>query len=354
MDVRLECKISLSKKLRAILGNDGGRVMLIAENTKDGVGDATILLSSDAIDMNSINQNLNKETSIQITPLEAKHELPANTAVGSIFSTGNISQKGIRTPVDRIAAIEAPETKEVPHAIKKTEEIETPKVFSQTKEPSYQRFITDYASLMNAVREAQNKDSGIDIDSITDPRKRALAIEQKELAESIDDQAFIVNDTCGSVQLNDIDLDLNLNMPLDLSRISAKRLALSHDLKSMLNSKVIKFIKPDEVDIYREKAEKGIVIDGLETYSTRYEAESSIGGVEQISERDHIDIPVDDDGPNEQEQLAGLINLTPMASAAHGGSRRSVHGSPMGMRSVSHEGSTNPKGIKTISKARLG
>ncbi len=331
MDISLKCNVSLSKKLRSIMGDNNGRLVLIAENIKNGVGECSLMISGENLDLNAAQQSIDKETSIQFTPISVKNEIPSGSVVSNIFSTNNAPQTGYRTSVDRLAATVPPEKNQVPHAIKIQEEIQTPHEFKQVEDPEFRKFVSNITELMAEVAVAKNKISDINPDSIEDPRKRAIAIEMKEQAESIDVAAYVVNDTCGSIRLNDIDLSLGLNMPVDLSRISAKRLAASNDLKEMVGSKLVKFIRPDEVQLYRSKAAEGIEKPGLETYSTIDDAENAIGssgGSQNIPRAERYDIPVDDDSPSEQEELAGLINLTSMSGSAkttkHSNSSRSV------------------------------
>ena len=358
MDIKVECRVSLSKKLRSIIGDNDGGVVLVVDKLNNGNGTGHLTIHGEFLNIDSAQQILGQETNIQFTPYSISEETTYNTEpVSNLFSSGDISQRGKRTPVDKIAATTPPGRKEVAHAIKKREEIITPDEFIETEDPDYNRFVSSLEDLMIAVKAAQGKESDIDIESITDPRKRALAIEMKEQSESIDIPAYIVNDTCSSVTLNDIDLSLNLNMPVNLSNISAKRLAQSGDLKSMVRSNVLKFISPDEVGNYRSKAIKGVEQHGLGTYS-RNEAENAIF-VEGSKSSDNVfpdaEIMHIEDDPNdisEQEQLAGLINLSGNGSSNDDGVRTSYHGSGNGIprRRVGGTPITNSKGIKTISK----
>jgi len=317
MDISLKCNVSLSKKLRSIMGDNNGRIVLIAESIRNGVGECSLMISGEKLDLNAAQQSIDKETSIQFTPVSFKNEIPSSNVVSNIFSTTNTPQTGYRTSVDRLAATVPPEKKQVQHAIKIQDEIQTPNEFKQCEQPEFRKFVSNINELMAEVAIAKNKISDINPEAIEDPRKRAIAIEMKEQAESIDVAAYVVNDTCGSIRLNDIDLSLGLNMPVDLSRISAKRLAASNDLKEMIRSKNVKFIHPNQASYYREKAVNGIEKPGLETYSTWEDAENSIGGSAQnIPRAERYDIPVDDDSPSEQEELAGLINLTSMSGSA--------------------------------------
>jgi len=353
MDVSLECNVSLSKKLRSIIGDSEGRVVLIVDSVHNGTGQGTLLISGDNLNSNVVRQAIDKETSIQFTPFNIKEEIPSDTPVSAIFATGNLTQQGPRTAVDQIAVTAAPDKNKISHAMKRSEEIATPDAFSETQEPAYQQFVSNIEELMMAIKAAQGKEAEIDPITIEDPRQKAIAIEMKEQAEAIDIPAYVVNDSCSSVTLNDIDLNLNLNMPINLSNISAKRLETSGDLKAMLRSNVIKFIAPNDVDQYRVLAEQGVQKPGLEVYSTRGEAENAIDGDTHVPQAAQIDIPVDDTGPSDQEQLAGLMNLTPMNDTDDGGSRVSYHGEG-GSRSqkiVGNDSEANSKGVKTISRA---
>lgn len=355
MDITLQCNISLSKRLRSIIGDSEGRVVLVIDPVRNGTGEGSLLISGDKLDTNAIKQALLKETNIQFTPVSIKPQVPQGGAVSNIFSTGNLTQRGPRTAVDRIAATTPPEKNDVSQAIMRSEEVTAPDAFPEYQEPKFKAFVSSFEELMMAVKAAQGKESEIDIDAIKNPRQRAIAMEMKEQAEAIDIPAYVVNDSCRAVTLNDINLSLALNMPVNLANISAKRVASSGDLKSMLRSGTIKFIPPDEVDKYRAKATEGESL-GLETYSTRGEAQSAIGrngrGGDHILEAEQVDIPVDDDGPSEQEQLAGLINLSGGGGFTEG-VRTSFHGvgAPRSRKTIGNSSTTNPQGLKTISRA---
>jgi len=349
MDINLECNVSLSKKLRSVLGDSDGRVVLIAESIRNGTGKAMLVISGDKLDVNTARQSIGKETSIQFTPSAVKEDYPAESTVSNIFSSGGISKPGPRTAVDRIAATTAPELGQLAHAIKRQEEIVTPKEFEVHNDPEFHQFVSNFSELMMAVKAAMGKESEINPDSIEDPRQKALAIEMKEQAEAIDIPAYVVNDQCGSIRLNDIDLTLGLNIPVNLSNISAKRLASSGDLKLMIKSKMVKFIDPETVPSYRTLAAQGVVKPGLDTYSTIGDAENAIGGNTYMPQAEEVNIPVNDEAPTDQEQLAGLINLTSMGDN-DGGLRVSQHGAPRTKKMVAGSSSINAKGIKTIAK----
>jgi hypothetical protein len=324
MDINLECNVSLSKKLRSILRDSEGRIVLIVDPVYNGNGQGNLLISGENLDLNSARQGLGKETSIQFTPVLIKDEVPLDKPVANLFSDGGLTQQGHRTAIDRVAATVPPEKNEVAHAITRAEEVITPKAFSETQNTDYQKFVSNFEELMMAIKAAQGKESEINPDSIKDHRQRAIAIEMKEKAEAIDMPAYIVNDSYSSVTLNDINLNLGLNIPFNLSNISAKRLATSGDLKAMLRANMIKFISPDEVNEYRSLAAGEVHEHGLEVYSTKGEAESALGVHTHVPQAEQMDIPMDDDGPSEQQQLAGLINLTPMSEGT--GGRVSFHG----------------------------
>lgn len=352
MDISFDCNVSLSKKLRAIVGNSEARFVLVAEGIRDGKAAATLMISGDELDVNAARQSIGKETSVQFTPITVKDEVPSENTVTNIFST-RAQTVGPRTIVDRIAVLTPPEKHEVAYAVKREEEIEVPKAFPEFKEPKFKSFVYSFSDLMMAVKAAQGKESEINPDTIEDPRQKALAIEMKEQAEAIDIPAYIVNDSCSSVTINDMDLSLGLNMPFNLANISAKRLANSGDLKSMLRSNYIRFITPDEVGSFRKKAIDGVELPGLETYSTREDAEDAIGNANSnhLPKAEELYIPVDDEGPSEQEALAGLINLSGGVDVGSG-SRTSFHGasSTKTKHTVGAEATVNASGLKTIAK----
>ena len=351
MDINFECKVSLSKKIRAIIGNGTVRMVLVVDSVQNGKGDASLLISGDELDINASRQNLGKETSIQFTPISLKEEVPSNDAIVNIFATNLPTEHGgLQTPVDNLAAIHPPEKGAASSAIKSSIGDDTPEQFKEYNNPKFRSFVSNIEELMMATKASQGKGSEIDLDAISDPRQRALAIEMKEKAEGIDIPAVVVNDTCGSVRVNDIDLTLMLNSPFNLANISSKRVESSGELKSLLRSNVIKFIDPATVGDYVDKVAK-VESTGYETYDLDG-AFASFSGQASPARTDSIDIPVADESPSEQEQLAGLINLTPMNVSSEGGVRTSHHGGALptvSNRSIGSVSSANSKGIKTIS-----
>lgn len=334
MDISLNCKFSLSKKLRSALGQSEGRVVIVIDPVRNGVGEGNILVSGENIDRILLESLIQKETSIQFTPLGFKDEIPSDSAVSNIFSTvnhSNISKE--RTPVDRVAAVSPPDSKaDISHAIKTEDEIETPDTFEIYDNDSFKDFVSSYDQLLEAVKKAWGKESDVDLNSIKDPRKRALAQEMKEQFESIDTPAYIVNHSCSSVTLNDIDINLSSNMPFNLGSISAKRVASSNDLKTMLDAKMIKFISPEEVEQYQLKSSSGATSMGLEIYdregaSSNVPDEHASQPYDNASDREYTPMEISfEDSPSEQEELAGLLDLTPKNVNSGDGVRKSFHG----------------------------
>ena len=361
MDITLQCDISLSKKLRHVVG-EGARVSLLIDYIHEGTGGGRLLISTEDEKAGNANELLNKETSIMLTPRELLDEVPGFTpAVASIFTPGAQTSNGVtvdsytgeqmvnpRTPVDRIATTNAPESVyETAHALKTEAEVQTPQVFSETEIPECKTYIKDLKELMESVSNSMHKVSDINIEAIADPRKRAVARENKERAESIGTPAFVVNTTCASLSINDLELGLMLNVPYNLGNISAKRLSESTDLKSMLRANLIKFINPDDVEFYMNKAGGEILNSGLDTFGSHREAEAAI---ESAPQADEMEISVNEiDDITEQQRLA--TNLTPMnLSLETGGIRRSTHGIARDRKSVPSESTANKSGIKTIKK----
>jgi hypothetical protein len=340
MNINIECEISLSKKLRAILKDGGGTLTLTASSLSNGLGSALLVLSNDDLDINSVKQSLRNETSIQLTPTHFEIDRPTGHSHANIFSSSQSESKPMnRTVIDRLAATKAPEKGRQAHSIKIKEEIETPEVFQEYKEPEFQKWVSNFQELMMAVKAASGKESEIDVESIQNPRQKALAMEMKEQAEAIDMPAYIVNDVCQSITLNDMNISLKLNSPFNLNNISAKRIADSSDLKAMINQGLLKFISPEQAVTYISKTN--------EVYSDTL----AVGGVDELLggegmevESDYIETEFYGDKPslNNQNKLAGLINLT------GGVFETPLSGLPN--KNIPSKSSSNSQGIKTIAR----
>ena len=177
MDVSFECTVSLSKKLRAIIGDSDSRVVLVTDSLRQGKGLAKILVSGENLNLNAANQMLGDETSIQFIPTSMKNEVPSVEAVANIFSTA-ATHVGPRTAVNRLAVTEVPEKHQRAYAVKRQEEIDVPKEFPEYKEPEFQSFVSNLQELTMAIKAAQGKTSDIIVDEITDPRQKALALQR--------------------------------------------------------------------------------------------------------------------------------------------------------------------------------
>ena len=116
---------------------------------------------------------------------------------------------------------------------------------------------------------------------------------------------------------------------------------------------MLKFISPDEVQDYIEKAEQILHKPGLETFSRHEDAEASIegsrGDIEQV-EIGSSDLM----RPTEQESLA--MNLTSRAfTQPEEGIRRSAHGvsSQRASRTVGNEEKQSASGLKSIRRTGI-
>lgn len=282
MKISLDCNISLSKKLRSIVGENGS-VTLLANGLTDGKGFCKLILESENSDMaitsfSEMPKEFRGETSIMITPITLTKDNPPNnssTEVSSIFATApQLGEK--RTPISRLAAEFPPEQEEIPHSILVKEEIETPQTFKQIDNNDFKDFVLNLQELMAEVEKAKNKVADINLDSITDPRIRAVEMERKERMESIDKDAYIVNDQAGVLTVNDLGITLALNSPYNLSNLSARKIAASSDLKGLLKAGYVKFINPDQINSYIDKVENANG-RGLQVFDNRKQAEANMG-----------------------------------------------------------------------------
>jgi hypothetical protein len=243
MNISLNCKLSLSKKLRAIVGKNA-TLTLVSQDISDGKGTAILSLDSENLNVEGKIEDMG-ETSIMIVPVELAEESPnAQSPVhASIFST--FPNKGTSEAIiSKVAVVHAPETEEVPRAVKK--EASIPKAFSELKIAECASWIKSTEELIAEVNKARNKKSDVDLNSAENDRERAILLEIKEKEEAINIPAWIVNEKLGSLCINDLNINLPQNAPYDLGAISAKRIAASRDLKSLLRDGYIRFISPEQ------------------------------------------------------------------------------------------------------------
>ena len=283
MNLSLTCEISLSKKLRSIIGDNKANVVLSISEIQGGIGCGTLVISSDnkldvPVDL------LNKETSIMITPKEVGAEIiNIDSPVLSIFN-----DKDIKTPrhqikrsgIDRLAAVNIPENNY--NTVFKTQDEINDEVPEELKIEENaiksQKYISSLAELLTSINEAKSKIVDINIDDIQDKKQRALEIERKEMMEAIDNDAWIVNPEFSSICINDLGIQLLRNSPLNLNRFSAKRLSMSKDLQSYIKNGQIKLISPKEAEQYLNLGSEQEIIGakGLDIYDSHSSAERKV------------------------------------------------------------------------------
>lgn len=350
MSISINCKLSLSKKLRALLGKEAS-LTLVSQDIVEGKGTAILILNSEDVKADIKPEDMG-ETSIMLIPVEMAEEVPnaMSPVHASIFST--IPQKYQNEPViEKLASVNAPEKGQEARAIKK--ETEVPKAFSEIKEKACAEWIKNMEDLVGAVTAAKNKQANVDLDSAQNDRERAILREIKEKAEAIDIPAWILNDKFGMLSINDLNISLPMNVPYDLGNISAKRIATSRDLKGMLREGYIRFISPQEKDniILRATGEEEVTA-GLDVFDNHEQAMDSIGtsgGNPVINEESAMTITeADIDAKTEDESM--ILNLTqnlPTTKTKREipeGNRRTIHAAP------SSQTLKNPN-IKTVHRA---
>ena len=372
MNISLNCKISLSKKLRALLKN-GGTITLTTSDLVDGKGDGKLSIFSegDLTTFSELPEELKSETSIMLTPIEIADEVPsANTKMhASIFN--NLPKKGESDPiVDRIAATHAPEKNEVARAIKK--EIVIPEAFETLNEPECKEYITDLQELIATANltSKNKKGNDIDVESATSDRERVILMELKSKADAIDVPAWIVNDKVGRLTINDLDISLPLNVPTNLGNVSARKILASRDLRGLIKDGYVKFITPDEIEGFMGESEvtqdrgslevfdnvdeamaKAFKTKGKHTESTKpsrsiRRRDEIEDGDEDTREEEVIDLEQEDlDRPTEEESM--VLNLTKNAPKV-----KSFSNTPTshGNRPTTHSNKPKTTSVPTIKR----
>lgn len=379
MIISVKCNISLSKKLRA-LSKKNTKFCMNTNTLINGVGDGTITFEVD--DNSDLSELLNKETSIIIVPTETVSRFSQgqsdntdntdntyDSRVSNLFMNGANIEENDSPLIQKIAAVKPPNNKaERAYSVKPKEQIENevPTVFKESQKPAAKKYITELNQLLEAVKSAENKKSNIDIGKIQNPRLRAVAMEEKEKAEAIDYPAFIVNTSCATLSINDLGINLALNIPYNLNNISAKKIANSKDLGAMFRAKMIKFIRPDEVQSYMNQVVNEQDKYGLEVYDNRRQAEAAIGEMgeskahmSRVSQETELSLN-DLEGPTEEEKI--LRSLPPRRESreqydnndtvvtSHGLNSRSNR-LDVRSREVPSTSVENSKGIKSIRKS---
>lgn len=394
MQISLRCKISLSKKLRNLLQN-GGSIVLTADSFDSGKSDGILVLTDNSNTQIDLNDLIGKETSVMLTPTDVV--TIGNTAVSNIFSNQQPRQQTQpqqtqpqqpqpqyqqpqyqqpqyqqpqyeqpqyeqpqyqqprqqpqyqqpqyqqpqRNVIDRMAATQPPEYGQNNRSYYQQNEMVVPEQFKDTQNQDFIAYVRSFQELMEAVKESRSKVSDINFENISDPRQRALMMERKEMDESIGLDAYVVNDKCASLSINDIGLDLPLNMPRNLGLLSAKKLAGSRELWQLFKSKMIRLVTPQEANHLLKNADKlnQTYVPTYEIYDSSYEAKETIyddrrGGNSGYAEATVLDLEMSSleeeseemsnyrSGSNSPRQTRPSGNFSTLS----GGTRRSFHG----------------------------
>jgi len=371
--MNIKCKIEADERLQEIISNPSAITLTIKVDD-----DTSIVFNVSEYEfVGNENDGEQSDNSIpgwdqdveQDENAEDVEEIVEDTRPVSTIFSNNLAElhdnHTRRTPVDRLAATKVPNSKvERQYAIKTHEEIENNNDFVEKhaalKNPEIRRFISSKNDFFEAVEKSKSKKSNIDIDSITDIRKKAIAMEAKEMAESIGVPAYIVNEEYGSLMINDLGVSLLLNSPLDLSRFSAKRLASSSDLKNMIANNMIRFISPEEAVAIVANAIEPENVGSYDVFSSHTEAQKSLSHGED-DEPDIVDLSNNmNDDSTEQERLIAQTNHGQVTNLTQkGGIRKSTHGNSMQQRpqqrsqpsqQAARPSSSGKSGIKPISK----
>jgi len=331
MSLSLRCKVSLSKKLRAIVG-ENATVILMADSLEGGKGEGQLSITSSSMDeYDTLPAELNSETSISITPISITDDMPRDAGVSTIFSSvpDNPSSEPV---ISKIAAVKAPEAGEESRAVQG--EPETPIQFAEVDEPECKNYITNLGELLDAVGE----------------------LEEMERAGMIGKAAYIVNRNYAIITVNDLDIDLPQNMPFNLGNLPAQKVAESVHLRQLLKGKLIEFVSPQEAsDILEGIDSQDSAVTELEVFDSPAQAEAAIGNKKTavIDDESALEVSADDlDGPTEEESI---INLTGVGSSpipsGDKGVRVSSHGARTSSRTTETSGDKKPA-LSTI--RRLG
>lgn len=310
MNISLNCNVSLSKKLRALMGKEGS-VTLIVSEIKDGKGVGSLSLTGDGISFD--NESFKGETSIQLEPAgEIKLENGEEDRICSnIFSS--VPNKGhSENVVSKLAVVNAPEKTQVSTSIKTKQQINKEASIASTIPPLAKKWISDMEQLIQVVNKAKTKHSSIDIDLAQTDREREVLTQMKEKEEAIDVEAWVVNEKYGNLSVNDLGIALPMGVPYDLSNVSARRLAASKDLRVLIRDGYVKFVSPNERDMLIQRALGGsddMGIGSLPVFDNHEDAMEAIDKKMPVIAEDAVEITEDDiERPTEEED--SILNLT--------------------------------------------
>lgn len=280
----IHCKAFLSKKLRDAIKNNSsiqitinniengsGRCDMVIDGQtdnsklKDLIGEETSLifrvLNIESVLKSSVEEIIGEEENtvnpenqqenvlpswFGKTQEENKQPLPENIPDGIESFFINRDKNIIEDKITKkIAVTEPPEIEDISNVFESDlENIEGLEAYSQ---PEFKKYVSNLNEFYDALEASKNKKSTINLDAYKgDIRKMAVMEEQKRMEESIGKPAYVVNKKYGTLRIEDLNLQLNLNSPIDLARMSANTLIDSKDLRSVLRSGLIEFVSPQE------------------------------------------------------------------------------------------------------------
>jgi hypothetical protein len=374
------CKISLSKKIRKMVGKNSNIVLsgVIDNGTGEGILSISNPNIGQTVELNgeetSIILNLVK-VSGESRIIEASEEVDErvfnSNPVSSLFSdsaaygTSNNPKaiRGVkRSPVDKIAATEV--SKNVSEAIVPKDEVVVPEQFKATQEKKFVEFVKSFDQLLDLVRNKKSFKSTINPSDYENERERITAQYEKEIEESIGVPAFVINKKYASLNVDDCNLVFLKNAPVDIGRISAKKLYSSPQLMSLIKSGELEIISPKEAAKIAHLVQKQEEEDDTGTLDARTLDRIKRGIVEYDDDDDDND-DEENDYDNDDDEY-GNINLEDEAeedeesdiTSLIGSSkaRKTVHGNAVNRsntsrsKKISNVARKNSKGIKTVAR----
>lgn len=335
MEIEIEGVLSIGKKLQEIIGE--GHLRLSGTfYTKNGKINLTIPVK-DEVSQQQLNSLIDSDLVLLINPTEVQYAVNPSTESYSTLFKQDVETEGLGAVAARIATID-PE--------KRTREVEAPKQLKPyinrvtEKIPQGQELPTEspvftFEDIVKLAKESALKSfkySDEEIMKEKDERKRFALLEKKELAESIEQSVYIVNRNYANVQLNSLGKTLPINMPLDLSKISAKKILNSQsELRGLLDNGIIEIITQEEANnIFNgvfsgldnsEGDEEDILVD----VSSVAQIKNSAGNLRTRKELRENDSDLDLLSGGDDTEESKLIQLTQIGQKNMSGPRNSAN-----------------------------
>jgi hypothetical protein len=248
MNVQIRCEAILSKKLEKI-AEAGEPIEIRIAAVKGNKAEAVIRIVTNK---SAVLDEIRKlgETNIGFKISDAGEEAPNivdDKPLHMLFAKEAVITPSSPTPVTVTPASKSTETPIPKNAAIKTAIVPPPAPVTNLTKP-----IMNYAEMMEALMQVKDVDQPMPTARAKDGSERMSRQEAQEFEEKILNlprlirPVYVGNLSTGSIVVNDLNQTIELGQIFDLSKVPARRILESKDLRGLLLKNILKFCTEDE------------------------------------------------------------------------------------------------------------